>query len=205
MCGKYVLIVGYIDDRMQSIVDICNQDVGEEQKILLGANGEISPDDNAPALFLVNHRAQATSMRWGFAGENGLVINARSEDIYNRPMFKYIADHQRCALPAAGYIEWRDGDKLRYMIAPPIDQSLYLAGLYRSDEKGNLRFVVLTRQAFGAHAKIHGRMPCLLHSREEARQWLSGAISIEMLSANRSDDLLIQAQGFEQLQMDFED
>ena len=206
MCGKYILIVANDSERMLEIVDLCNRSGDRGQQIQLDSTFEISPGCNAPALMVANRKATAISMRWGFESEGrNLLINARSESLKDRITFRRIADTQRCALPAAGYFEWRDGDNLRHLITHSHDDPIYLAGIYRSDEKGKLHFVVLTRNAYGPHAKIHNRMPCLLYSREEARRWIFGMMTVEELYTSRRDDLKIEIQGLEQMRMDFDE
>lgn len=206
MCNRYTLVVGFQDDRMGSIVEICNRTVTNSQKINISDNGDIQPTQTAPALLMINSKVVAASMQWGFENKGrNLTINARSETAKDRLMFKTLVDYQRCALPAAGYYEWRDGDNLRYMIAKQNGEPFYLAGLYRSDKNGRLHFVVMTRSAYGPHAKIHNRMPCVLRTREEARRWISGLMPVEMLYDSEKDDLKIDAQGVEQLRMEFDD
>lgn len=191
---------------MIELIDMCNRNSGLEQKILVDSDFEITPGCNAPALISVDHKVSAVPMMWGFEEEGRhLLINARSEGIKERAMFKRIADTQRCALPAAGYFEWRNGDKLRHLITHSCNGPIYLAGLYRSDRRGRLQFVVLTRASYGAHAKIHGRMPCIFYSREEARRWISGVMPVENLYETKTDALKIEVQGVEQLMMDFDD
>lgn len=204
MCNKYTLRVGLHDKKSKLLVDICNQSAQDNQKIDLHSLSGILPNDNAPALMMFNRQATAVSMRWGFSAKGGkLIINARIENVKDRITFKGLVDHQRCALPASGYYEWRDGDNLRHLIQREDGQDFYLAGLYRSDEHGRLHFVVLTRAAYGPHAKIHPRMPCILNSREEARRWISGAMPIESFQTNDFAALSIEVQGPDQLMMDF--
>lgn len=203
MCGKYVLMVGFLTDEMGKIIEICNDRSKNGEQIQITDKGEIRPNDWAPALLVDNHRAVARMMRWGFERpDGGLVINARSEDVKQRPMFRSLVDRQRCVLPALGYYEWRDADHLRHLIRRHGGEPFYLAGLNRRDAQGNLRFVVLTRAAFGDHAQIHTRMPCLLFSKEEARQWINGTMPPEAFSQQFPDQLEIEAQGAEQLRMD---
>jgi len=206
MCNKYTLTVGSENLKSQLLVDICNSTALSEQKIDPDKLTGIMPNDNAPALMLSNSQPIAVSMQWGFTTKSGkLIINARSETIKDRLLFKNLADHQRCALPASGYYEWRDADHLRHFIRRRDKQDFYLAGLYRSDERSVLHFVVLTRPAFGPHARIHSRMPCLLHSRQDARKWLYGALSVEELIRGADETLDIEVQGLDQLMMSFDD
>lgn len=204
MCGKYVLLVGFLTVEMGNLIEICNKRAEDDGQISLARQGEISPGDCAPALIVEKCRATAHAMRWGFERPGGgLVINARSEDVLKRPMFRSLIDRQRCVLPASGYFEWRDSDHVRHLIRQDGGEPFYLAGLYRRDDQGKLRFVVLTRAAFGAHARIHGRMPCVLFSREEARRWIDGRMPPEAFSQQDPKHLAIEVQGPEQMRMDF--
>lgn len=207
MCGKYTVLLGNLDDRMNSLVEICNKYTNGDCEIVLRENGEICPDDAAPSLAVQKQKVTAMAMRWGFRVpvNDRLVINARCETAHERKMFASLIERWRCALPASGYFEWRDEDNLRHRIYRRDKQVFYLAGLYRFDEEGIPRFVVLTREAYGKHAQIHKRMPCLLHSKEEARRWISGGIMLNELYTQRNDDLIVEAQEHEQLRMSFQD
>ena len=115
MCGRYSLGVDKPDDSIRAIIHMCNSTADDDHKISENISGDIHPADNAPALMVVNHKVTAVSMSWGIpAVGSKLIINARSEDLHQRPTFRRIADTQRCIIPAAGYYEWRDPDKLTY-------------------------------------------------------------------------------------------
>ena len=203
MCCRYLLTVAYTNKRLCKFIEICNQFSDSSEQIPIADSLQIHPNDSAPVLTISDFHIQAASMRWGFPGKGGgLVINARSEDVQFRPMFRNLLAQNRCAIPASGYYEWRDGDRQKYLIAPSSGEGIYLAGLYQMDENGKMRFVILTRSAFGAHARIHGRMPLVLSSVEEAKQWISGTLALEALSARETDSLRIQPLGAEQLRMD---
>ena len=51
---------------------------------------------------------QAKSMKWGFPGYQGkgLIINAKSEGVLEKKMFRESMLHRRCAVPAKGFYEW---------------------------------------------------------------------------------------------------
>ena len=192
---------------MNLMIEICNKCPNGKAEIILRENGEICPGDTAPALAVDRQKVTAMVMRWGFHTQMSgrLIINARSESVGERKMFSQLVSRQRCALPIAGYFEWRDEDNLKYRIVRKDRRIFYLAGLYRHDEADVPHFVVLTRSAYGEHAEIHNRMPCLLHSKEEARRWISGDMPLDELCVRTDDDLLAEAQGHEQLKMDFDD
>lgn len=206
MCGRYTLIVGYLGDNLKITVELCNAAKKNSGKINVENGGEIHPNDPAPAVLIENSRICVTSMRWGFAKkDNGLIINARCESASSRAIFRDLLIGNRCALPAAGYFEWRDSDHLKHLILPSDAEGFYLAGLYRMESDGVLHFVVLTREAFGAHAGIHKRMPVVLSSKEDVCRWLCGSLSIEALSERMPENLSIRSMGTEQLHMDFDD
>lgn len=205
MCNKFILSVALCDKKLLSLLDYCNHAAEIGQEIDVNNLENISPSNTSLALMVANRHIRPTAMQWGFGSGSSLVINARCETIQERPMFKALANHQRCILPATGYFEWRSGDNLRHLITHSNQQPFYLAGLYRSDEKGRFHFVVLTRSAYGQHAKIHSRMPCILYSRNEAAQWLTGQLPVEHFSTQTSEPLSIEVQGIDQLRMEFDD
>ena len=61
------------------------------------------------------------AMRWGMVlpNTNDLVINARLEDITNRPFFRGLLEKKRCILTCQGYFEWKldskSGQKIPYL------------------------------------------------------------------------------------------
>ena len=100
---------------------------------------------------------------WGFEAES-LVINARFETLWERPMFRDLADSNRCLIPADGFYEWK-GRQPYYFQLP--DKTLFaFAGLWR-----DTRCVVITRAADRNMQGIHNRMPVIIpHDRWET--WL---------------------------------
>lgn len=111
---------------------------------------------------------------WGWAGgPAGLVINARSETVAKKAMFREAVARRRCVIPADGFYEWT-GDKSRrrpLWFHPPDGGLLLMAGLWEPAPDGRPAFTVLTTEANALIAASHDRMPVLL-DRETARQWL---------------------------------
>ena len=206
MCGRYTLSVGFLDIRMQKLLRLCALTPEDTPELKTDERMEIRPGDYAPVLMVANGATVPTAMQWGFTkSEKSLIINARIETAPEKKMFAYLISHNRCALPAAGYYEWRDSDHLRHLITQPGGEPFYLAGLYRREDDGVLRFVILTRAAVGAHSQIHARMPVVLQTRHEARQWIHGVTTLDSLQNPPVDSLSIQPMGDEQLRMDFDD
>ena len=205
MCNKSILQVALCDKKLLLLLEMCNASTENERQLDVKNLENILPTEHSLALIVANSSIRPISMQWGFNAGGSLVINARCETAEERPMFRPYANRQRCVLPATGYYEWRDTDGQRHLITRRNSQPFYIAGLYQSDEKGRLNFVVLTRSAYGPHAKIHSRMPCLLFSKEEAMNWLTNRMPLRDLYSTDADILEIEAQGLDQLRMEFDD
>jgi len=79
---------------------------------------------------------------WGFQSPHSVspVINARSETLVERPMFKNLLSTHRCLIPADGFYEWKG--RQPYYFQPPGKQLFGFAGLWQ-----NGRCVIITRAA----------------------------------------------------------
>jgi len=206
MCGRYVLTDGEQREKMQEFIEMCNRYAPEDERISVHFEDEVRPGDMAPGMICVGNTVQATAMRWGFAGKDGkLVINARSENVSERAMFRYLTESGRCVMPAAAYFEWRRGDGQKYKVASTTQKMMYLAGLCRLNTEGKREFVILTKPAFGIHSRIHNRMPVTLQTRESARSWLRGDISFNDILSGQDNALYAAPQGLEQMSMIFDD
>lgn len=202
MCGRYLLEVASSSESLRRFVEICNKSSDPSASIPMDKTLEICPGNLAPVLMVAKNRLCAVAMRWGFPSKSSrCIINARSEDARERKTFCALLDGGRCAIPASGYFEWRDGDHQKYLINSKSGAGFYLAGLCRLSEQGEAQFVVLTRSAFGPHAKVHRRMPLVLSDAEAAKKWIFGEFSLEALAAQEPGELSIHAVGGEQLQM----
>ncbi|MDH3981945.1 MAG: SOS response-associated peptidase [Kiritimatiellaceae bacterium] len=107
---------------------------------------------------------------WGFKAES-LVINARSETLTERPMFRDLLSTNRCLIPADGFYEWKG--KQPYYFQTLGKQLFAFAGLW-----SNGRYVILTRAADGNMQGIHHRMPIILMS-NQWKSWLKNFQSAE--------------------------
>ena len=119
-------------------------------------------------------------MTWGFPRYDGkgLVINARSESVLDRPMFRDSARRRRCIIPAHAFYEWDASKKLTTFTRPghPV---IYMAGVYDFLQGAN-RFTVLTTEANESVRRYHDRMPLLLE-REALEPWLNDDQAMEEL------------------------
>ena len=160
---------------------------------------DVCPGCMAPVLVEEDSGLAISRMRWGFESVGGgLVINARTETIEQKPMFKPLAVDQRCAVPASRYYEWRRADRQKYAVTMKKRGLFFMAGLYRIGGHGR-EFVILTQPPVSVIAPIHNRMPLLMDSRDALRCWLSG----EMPLFQASEALEVAPDGPEQLRMFF--
>ncbi|WP_372807609.1 SOS response-associated peptidase [Pontiella sp.] len=109
---------------------------------------------------------RAEECLWGFEPPRAgsMVINARSETLAERPMFKDLLSANRCLIPADGFYEWNG--KQSYYFQLPDRQLFAFAGLWREN-----RCVIVTRAADQNMHGIHDRMPVIILS-PQWQSWL---------------------------------
>ena len=170
MCGRYYLentieMVPFIEKMMKSpLVRKWN----DTSAVL--TSGEIRPTDVVPVIAPDKSGKQSVyPMKWGYPGQQKLLINARVETAAEKPTFRADWKSHRCIVPASYYFEWehlplnngktKTGDK--YVIQPKGSSVTWLCGLYRIEDNFP-RFVILTRDAAEDIRFIHDRMPLIM-------------------------------------------
>lgn len=153
---------------------------------------------------------------WTKAGRDGrpaaggpLLINARADKVTASPAYRGSVDRRRCLVPMNGYYEWRASggeSKLPYG-APGVrgkarktpfyihgeGAMLFAAGLWtvwRPYQGADpvLSATIITTDAVGKLADIHGRMPLLLPEGQWNR-WLDPDASIDTRQLAREPDV----------------
>jgi putative SOS response-associated peptidase YedK len=141
---------------------------------------------------------ELASARWGFIPQwwkeaklPQSTINARSEEAAAKPMWRQAYRHARCLIPAEGWYEWREmervdrdtGEVKRYKqpyFMRRVDRAPFcFAGLmsYRQEsDSAILSCAIITRAAAGPVAEIHDRMPVVLPDETHA-EWLGTELS----------------------------
>jgi putative SOS response-associated peptidase YedK len=112
-------------------------------------------------------------------------INARWESVHEKPTFKSSFQKRRCLIPASGYFEWATElsvpSKQPFYITSESNQLLAFTGIYSSwkSPEGVMRksAALITRDAQGALAKIHNRMPLFL-PKDRWSQWLDPKVEM---------------------------
>lgn len=161
MCGRFAL---FDEKEVKEINDIIREI--EERKGITIKRGEIYPTHKVPILVNASDEKSVDAMTWGFPHfkGNGVIINARSETVYEKPMFRKHLATRRCLIPSTGFFEWskKEGkNKGKYLFQLPDTPVLYMAGLFHQFNDEN-RFVILTTEANDSVRDIHDRMPVIV-------------------------------------------
>ncbi|MFH1135021.1 MAG: SOS response-associated peptidase [Pseudomonadota bacterium] len=117
---------------------------------------------------------EAVNARWGLVPswsreplKGPPLINARSETVRDKPVFKQAFRSRRCLVPADGFFEWARADKKKtpFFFRLRENRPLVLAGLWElwtGPERDILSFTILTTRANELVAAIHDRMPVIV-------------------------------------------
>jgi len=175
MCGRYTLT---------SPEDIAARfGLGALAETRIEPRFNVAPSQGVPVIVEREAGPTLTTMRWGLQpawmksdGQRPPPINARSESLLERPMFRGAVAHGRCLIPADGFYEW--------MVVPgrKTKQPMYIhlkggpifafAGLYvQGREDVGETCVIVTMAANDVISSIHERMPVILDRSMEMR-WL---------------------------------
>ena len=96
------------------------------------------------------------------------LINARVENVAEKPAFRHSIKYRRCIIPVSGFYEWSHSDKNKqpYYIHMTDHSPMCLAGLWESwkapDGSELETFAILTTAANKLVAPIRDRMPLIL-------------------------------------------
>ena len=198
MCGRYVF---FTPDEYEEYREILRR-IAKSLKAGIGIldkpenphpGGEIFPGTFAPVIpsvdFAENNLDKTDlpvqRMYWGFPLDpkaSKRVINARSETVESKYMFRKCLDKKRLIVPAKGFYEWKTEEnkkKTKTLIRVSGQEAIYMAGLYDEFELPGhgkiLCFTILTVDASPQVASIHNRMPALLEERH-LELWLNDRI-----------------------------
>ena len=174
MCGRYALSVpGKIFKRFNTSNSLSTLDV----------NYNISPSTINPVI-IRNSPNKVVLMKWGlipFWAKDPKVgyktINARAEDIQNKPVFRKPIRTQRCLVPATGFFEWKKlrleekEEKFPFYISIKDRDLFSFAGVYDvwKDAEGKeiYSYSIITTSSNEAMKNIHERMPVILKQDKE--------------------------------------
>lgn len=197
MCGRYTVLtedeIIEIREILQSIsLRIVKDDLDEYEATAY----EVFPTNSAPVLTRQGRGVAFERIKWGFKKWNspGVIINARAETLRSKSFFSKYLDGGRCVIPAGEFFEWErlSSGKKKYYAKDREGNLLFMAGLYRDvidhtqPEGYEREFVIITKQSTGEMAKIHDRMPVILHV-DQIEGWLTGALMPEEIAKMEYD------------------
>jgi len=139
---------------------------------------DIRPTDPVAVVTLSQDARHFMLMRWGFIPgfvkdekEFPLLINARSETVFEKASFRNAIKRRRCLFVADAFYEWMKLDekgrkKQPYRIFRPSGEPLAMAGIHEtwSSRDGSEidTCAILTTSANATLSAIHDRMPVIL-------------------------------------------
>jgi putative SOS response-associated peptidase YedK len=164
MCGKYHITT---EDENISFQEAVRQLMLEHPEIPV-KTGDVLPSQVAPVFAQEGLIPARFGVRVSFM--KSLLINARSETAASSALFKPALKSGRCLVPARGFYEWTP-EKKPHLFGKSEGGLVYMAGLLFPGEDVR-RFVIITREAQGAPAQVHPRMPLIFPTEELRDAWL---------------------------------
>lgn len=179
MCGRFYLDVSF--EELLTRYDLRRLEMDYEPR------REIYPSDRVQVITQSSPNA-ITELTWGISLPHfkSPIINGRSEELFDKPLFKNLVLVQRCLIPATGYFEWQGNGRLKvkHQISSEEGGVFSMAGLYGSFNQGGetkQMAVVLTQNAGDYLSWLHSRMPVILN-REEEKKYLGQMEKEEVLT-----------------------
>ena len=184
MCGRY-----YRRSDKQRIAEAYRLGEIPFELVLPDWDFNIAPTTFQPVIRSAKGTGQRelVLMRWGLvpfftkqlSDVKGIsTINAKAETIETSPTFRRPFKMRRCLVPADGYYEWLRVDektKQPYAFKMKDDAPFAFAGLWdawkASDGSWLQSFSIITTDANELAARVHSRMPVILHPKDYER-WL---------------------------------
>jgi putative SOS response-associated peptidase YedK len=186
MCGRYsALTEDEIIEIREVIREVSLRIAKDDFENYIAPRTEVYPTHDAPVITGgADSAVSFENLRWGFKkwDGKGVIINARSETLETKGMFKHLLVAGRCVVPAAEYYEWEKQEKrkIKHFVKDKEGNLLFMAGLYRNTPEGR-EFVIITKNADETIAKIHDRMPVILKV-NQIEDWLTGKLSPEYIT-----------------------
>ena len=171
MCGRFELTTDF-----EKLPKILKKDYPSGLKTKYEVQNLIRPTD--PILVIKNEgRIKTTFMSWGFISpwakdpfdkKRPRPINARSETVEEKKLFKGSWEHKRCLIPANGFFE------KQYRIRKDNYETFWLGGIWSkwsSPDGAELESCcILTTEPNALVKPLHYRMPVVVPNRYE-EQW----------------------------------
>jgi putative SOS response-associated peptidase YedK len=182
MCGRYTLTVDPAQLLMRFELD--SADIAPAPRF------NIAPTQTTSVVLNASPRTLSAA-RWGLVpfwakdiAIGSKMFNARAETLGEKPAFRTLLDKRRCLVLADSFYEWRrepDGSKTPMRIMLASGEPFAFAGLWDVwKTPGGERMTscsVITCAPNALVAPIHDRMPAILASRDDERDWLDNTVN----------------------------
>ncbi len=154
----------------------------------LKPNWNVAPTQSIDVVEAGESGLSLTKMHWGLLpfwakGRYRMLasrmINARSETVAEKSVFRKAFADRRCIVPASGFFEWKREGKAKqpYYVTTADSSIMCFAGIHEHwtepETKDEIRSVsILTTEPNALLASIHNRMPVILGG-EQIDRWLT--------------------------------
>lgn len=142
---------------------------------------DIRPSQMAPVVYSnENGKPVLEEMKWGLVPSwwkqdpriGYKLFNARDDKLFSSGMWRGIY-RKRALIPASGYFEWtKEKEKRKFYFHPKHTDLFSFAGIYDvwHDAEGRelKTFTIITTEPNKEAAKVHSRMPVILHKEDES-------------------------------------
>lgn len=160
--------------------------LGVKLPSLFEPKSAIYPGQEFPVIIQKEQNLTAINASWGlipsWAKDKAIsrqTFNARAETIDVKPSFRSSFKSKRCLIPATGFYEWsklENGKKTEVLFQLKSNELFMFAGLWdewvdMSVNQTITTFTMITTEPNEFVAKIHNRMPVILHKDDEMK-WL---------------------------------
>ena len=175
MCGRFVSV-----NKKKIIEKSFNIST---TKNFLEKSYNVAPGQKINAILNNNKELILDSLNWGYSfyskknNKDQTIINSRIETINSKFLFKDSFLKRKCIILANGYYEWQKtkNKKIPYFINIPELESIFFAGIWRIENRNNIKTPVcciITKEANKKITFIHHRMP-IIFSFNEALLYLN--------------------------------
>jgi len=184
MCGRYILF----SDKEERAIKAIVEEVNKKYHMVI-KKGDIYPTDLAPVYApRPDQRGMDLELkRWGYNRQIGkkktLLINARSETVLEKAVFRDDFLNRRCLIPAVGFYEWNE-KKEKFQFSAT-DDLIYLGGFYHGQTEGSDAFLIMTKPPVETVAQVHNRMPVVIPADQAMDFLYSTETALKIMSENR--------------------
>jgi len=178
MCGRFAVV---IPKKYQSFMQDLDLSFLDKPGETLLPRYNVSPGQLIPVIIKTNEFL-ITDMKWGYKPHwipsfDKEMINAKSETVDIKPIFKPAFMHHRCLILASGFYEWKKvgTQKIPYYFSLTTHPIFAFAGIYSVLDPLQpvlkASAAILTTEPNEIVSTIHNRMPVVLTGKS-ARTWL---------------------------------